>query len=716
MKTIRKSKLRKLQAPVVTIAKEPPKNEIFKNFPLAHYSYSSFTKFSTNPFMFKVNNLNGDQIETTSTPGNVIGRAAHKSLQKYFERIEQIDESEAIKFAHSIGVDFLKSFSDGLIGYNTQIKARAQLDEKFAFAFFSYFKNFDFKKEVKEILIVEKMLQYWIEVDGKVLPIPLKGSPDLVYRDHQNRIIIRDHKFTSKYSDPEVIDGAKLIQAAFMYFLVYAELKEKPHSIIFEEVKITENQDKSKQTREFEIEFEKHPLIFQFFYRFYEDVTNALLGQQVYIPNLNAIYDREVAILAYIHRLDINEVRDKVFKKLEVTNITDFLKKKIQSDGAMKQYLDTVSQKFISATTLNYTSMTIEEKIKMKLAEHGLAVEFDSKIEGSAITQYRYEPSIGLKMSKIEAYAKDIEQVVETSGVRILAPIPNTGLIGFEVPSKTRTFPGESPAPKGFEIPIGVDLMGAATCLDLREAPHVLIAGSTGSGKSVCMSNIIKNVLTLPNSEVHLIDPKMVELAPFATRAASYNHDTTKISEKLQELVSEMNSRYLLLQKVGVRNIKDYKGNMPFQFIFIDEFADLIMTSRQMSKAKKNRKSIDKMIVKEAKKINEDLALKKIDKLDKEAEDEKEEFNCEDSILLIAQKGRACGMHIVMATQRPSVDIINGVIKANFPTRMAFRTATAVDSQVIIDQAGSEKLLGKGDMLLLDPAQQGLQRLQSFYA
>lgn len=655
--------------------------------------------------MFKVNNINGDQIETTTSPSNVIGRAVHQALQTYFgggEKPRPADEGDAIKAGHEVGIEFLKGFSDGLIEYNERFKNRAKIDEKYAFAFFGYLKELGFADDVKEILLVEKMLKYKIIADGQELPIPLKGSADLVYRDKENRIIIRDHKFTSKYSDEDAIDGAKLIQAAVNYFLVYAELGEAPYSMIYEEFKITENQDKSKQTREFEIIFSKHPLVFDFFYRFYDDLTNALLGHQVYVPNLYAIFDREVSILAYIHRLDIDEEREKAFRKMKVDNVTDFLKKKIQKDGAMKKYFETVSSKFISSKTLNYASMTTEERIKMKLAEHGIALDFHSKIEGGSVTLYRYEPSVGLKMSKIEGYAKDIEQVVEMSGIRVLAPIPNSGLVGFEVPNKDRSFPGASPANNTFEVPVGVNLLGETVTLDIREAPHILIAGTTGSGKSVCMTNMIENMLNIPNSEVHLIDPKMVELAPFADRAASYSEDIEAIKEKLAAFVAEMDIRYKCLQLKKARNIYGLpEGHtMRHMFIFIDEFADLTMQDKHQ-----RQKAGKQSTVKVTKAKNVQLTERSTAGVD---------ASIEDMIVRLAQKGRAAGMHIVMATQRPSVDVISGVIKANFPTRIAFRTASVIDSIVIIDQPGAEKLLGKGDMLLLNPALNGLERLQGF--
>lgn len=641
----------------------------FVNFPVQHYSYSSFTKFGSDPYMFKVNYINGDQIETTSSPSNVVGKAMHKALQTYLGGNPDVptpaDDGEAIKVAHQVGLDYLQGYSDGFIGYNTVIESREKLNERFAFAFFGYIKEFAYQKYVKEIILCEKMLKHKIQVGEKVLPIPLKGSADLVYVDHKDRVIIRDHKFTSKYSDPEAIDGAKLIQAAFNFFLVATETGRLPYSMVYAEFKITPNRDNSPQMREFEIVFEEHPLVFEFFYRYYYDVTDALLGKQVFVPNVYAMYDKEVSILAYIHRLDEDEAREKAFKKHKVDNITDFLKKRIMKDGAMKKYLETVSTKFVSAETLNYKSMTTEEKIKMKLAEHGLAVEFHSKVRGNSVELYRYEPSVGLKMTKINSYLKDIEQVVEKSGIRVLAPIPNSGLIGFEVPLDERTFP-TMPNNKGFNLAIGQTIMGEPRMFDIREAPHMLVAGSSGSGKSVFLNSVIKQLLNVPKVELHLFDPKQVELVQFEglSRVKEYQSHHAAIAISLEALVEEMEERYKAMKEARVKNIEQM-GNMRYKFVVIDEFADLGMKTH-------------------------------IGAL----------------IQLLAQKGRACGIHLIIATQRASTRVISGDIKVNFPTRVVLRMSKGVDSRVMLDEDGAEKLLGKGDMLFASDA--GIERLQGF--
>lgn len=619
--------------------------------------------------MFRVNYLNGEQIETTSSPSNVLGKAMHRALQTYLGGNPDVptpaDDGEAIKLAHQVGLEYLQSYSDGFIGYNTVIDSREKLQEKFAFAFFGYIKEFDYRKYVKEIVLVEKMLKHKVEVGGKVLPIPLKGSADLVYRDLKDRLIIRDHKITSTYSNPEAIDGAKLIQAAFNYFLVYAETGEKPYSIVFAEFKFSKNKDNSPQMREFEIVYEEHPLLFEFFFRYYQDVTDALLGKQVYVPNVYAMYDKEVSILAYIHHLDVDEEREKAFKKHKVDNITDFLKKRIQKDGAMKKYLETVATKFVSAETLNYKAMTTEEKIKMKLAEHGLGVEFHSKVVGNSVALYRYEPSVGLKMSKIASYTRDIEQVVEKSGIRVLAPIPNSGLVGFEIPLDERTFPA-SAKPRGFELAIGQTVMGDTRRYDIRTAPHMLVAGSSGSGKSVFLNNIIRQLLTIPRVELHLFDPKQVELSQFEgeRKVVEYQSHHAAIAISLEALCEEMEERYKTLKEAGVKNIEQV-SDMRYKFVVIDEFADLGMKS-----------------------------------------------HIGGLIQLLAQKGRAAGIHLIIATQRASSRVISGDIKVNFPVKVVLRMSKEVDSRVMIDEGGAENLLGKGDMLFASEA--GVERLQGY--
>lgn len=627
-----------------------------KDFPVDHYSYSGFVQMTSNPIMFKIKNINGDSIETTSRASNILGRGIHNALQHYFggcDNVPNEDEGERIKDAFVHGQKFILDYNDGFIEWTTTIPNRTKLEEKYSQCFFGYLKEFP-KKEIKTIWFAEKMLKHKINLDGKTLPIPLKGSADLVYEDQKGRIVIWDHKFTSTYSKKDEIDAPKLVQAVFNFLLVYAETGIAPYKMVFAEYKTSENRNKSNQMMPFEIVFKDTPLMFELFYRLYEDITDMLMGtRQSFLPNLTAMYDKEVAIMAYIHNLDDNVNRDKQFKKMDVSNITDLLKKKIEKTGKMKKYLEIISKNFISANTLNYKNMNTQDKIKMKLAEHGIAVEYHSKTDGRTVELYRYEPSIGLKMSRIDSFVKDIEQVVEVSGIRVLAPIPNTSLIGFEIPKKERTFPALIPKNNGFELAIGEDVNGEIKYFDIRKSPHMLVAGTSGSGKSVFLNSLIKQLLTIPNVELHLYDPKKVELNQFEGHAkvVEYNCNHKEIPTLLHNLVKEMDDRYDLMKQKMVKNIEDMK-KMKYKFVIIDEYADLTMKSE----------------------VNHHVQM-------------------------LSQKGRACGIHLIIATQRASTRIMSGDLKVNFPCKAIFKMSKAVDSRVMMDESGAEKLLGRGDML-----------------
>jgi len=648
--------------------------------------------------MFKINYINGDVIDTTKNISGVIGQAFHSAMEVYFTGC-MVDEPEAIKAGLEIGMEFLEKYNDGFIEFSTTVPNKQKAQEILAFAFNAYVTEKKLDKD-EEFVSCEEMIETNVDVEWRgeklTLPVKLKGYLDKLIRK-DGKLRIRDYKTVRSFSDDDKIDGAKILQAIQYYLLVYAKYGEPPYSMTYEEVKTSRNRDNGPQVREYEIVYENNDLFFDFYFRFYDDVTRAINGEAVFVPNVHTIFDNEVSIIAYINRLDVSEEAAKLMKKMRVETITDLLKKKIQTAGNMRKFLQTAEKKFVSAKNLNYNSMTNEEKIQTKLMEHGMLIQFDSKVEGHSIDLYRFNPSIGLKMSKLLSYVADIEQVVGISGIRVLAPIPNTSLIGFEIPRKDRTFPTLKAEADGFNLAIGVDIMGAGYRFDIRKAPHMLVAGATGSGKSVFLNSIISQLGQLDNVELHLFDPKLVELSRFAKEknTVQYLSDVEDIYLALDELVKEMNRRYGRLSAAGVRNIQEFTGgNMPYKFIIIDEFGDLTVSDYVLK---------EKVKTGQVSRNGEEKT--KIEKTNLSDEISK-------NILLLAQKARACGIHLVIATQRPSVDIITGSIKANFPTKVAFRTAKAIDSNILIDKPGAEKLLGKGDMLF--NSDEGEIRLQGF--
>lgn len=666
-----------------------------------HYSYSSLVKFSTNPFMFKVKYINGDHIESAHTVSGVIGKAFHVAMQNYYES-KVIPELDPLKIGLEMGMNYMEEYVDNYIEYSSVVPNKQKAQEILAFAYNSYITQ---KADEKcELVATEELIEEEIDVEWKGerlrMPIKLKGYLDKLVRE-DGKLKIVDYKTTRSFTDPDKIDGAKIIQAVQYYFLVYAKYGEQPYSMVYEEVKTSKNSGVNAgepQLKEYEIVYEDNEQFFDFYFRFYGDVTKAIQGESVFVPNINDFYDNEVALISYIHRLDIPEDKARQMKEMRVNNITDLLRKQIENAGNMRKLLKTAEKKFISAKNLNYNAMKQEEKIQTKLMEHGMLIKFDSKVEGNTVDLYRYTPSIGLKMSKLKGYVADIEQVVGATGIRILAPIPNTTLVGFEVPKKNRKFIETKPKPKGFELAIGVDIMGEEYRFDIRNAPHMLVAGATGSGKSVFLNSMIDQLTGNKDVDLHLFDPKMVELAQFSSQAVEYETDTEKIHEAIEDLVKEMNARYKVLSKAGVRNIKQYTGKMRYKVVIIDEFGDLIMSNVVVEKEVETGETYTSGELKGKPKM-------KREKTNLSSEITK-------NILLLAQKARASGIHIVIATQRPSVDIITGSIKANFPCKAVFRTAKETDSRVVLDEAGAEKLLGRGDMLF--SSDEGLVRLQGY--
>ncbi|MFC7061488.1 DNA translocase FtsK [Halobacillus seohaensis] len=316
-------------------------------------------------------------------------------------------------------------------------------------------------------------------------------------------------------------------------------------------------------------------------------------------------------------------------------------------------------------------------------------------MKGPAVTRFEVQPEPGVKVSKITNLSDDIKLSMAARDIRIEAPIPGKQAVGIEVPNKQPEMVGlqeifESEAFKKDSSPLsvalGLDIGGDPVVTNLKKMPHGLIAGATGSGKSVCINTILISMLYKAHHEdvkFLLIDPKMVELAPYnglPHLVSPVITDVKAATIALKWAVKEMEERYEKFVAEGARDVERYNEKMiqqgrraeklPYLVIVIDELADLMMVSPQ---------------------------------------------DVEDAICRIAQKARACGIHLLVATQRPSVDVITGLIKANIPTRMAFSVSSQVDSRTIIDTGGAEKLLGKGDMLFIENGSGQSVRIQGSF-
>lgn len=332
------------------------------------------------------------------------------------------------------------------------------------------------------------------------------------------------------------------------------------------------------------------------------------------------------------------------------------------------------------------------EIIKKTLKDFGIEVTMSEVNVGPTLTQYTLKPAEGVKLSNITARANDVALSLAAHPIRIEAPIPGKSLVGIEVPNKVAATVSlrevlEAPEYKdvhsGLALALGRDVAGKVTAADIKKMPHLLIAGATGSGKSVCINAILVNLL-YRNSPAELrlllIDPKRVEFVEYngiPHLLTNVITDTDKTISALRWAVAEMERRYQVLSSNNRRNIDAFNDDlpegqdkMPYLVIVVDELADLMTQA-----------------------ANE----------------------VETSIVRLAQMARAVGIHLIVATQRPSVDVITGLIKANIPSRIAFAVASMTDSRTIIDQGGAEKLLGKGDMLFLSVDQPQPRRIQGVF-
>ena len=375
-------------------------------------------------------------------------------------------------------------------------------------------------------------------------------------------------------------------------------------------------------------------------------------------------------------------MRDKISLLKEKLNI---LQGMAGVTSSMKAQNDPFKYKFPTLDLLKDYPMEVFSNqmdpvvIEEKMQEFGLGAEVVHVRKGPMITRYELKLLKGTKLANVRSISEDLAVALMAGSIRILAPIPGTSLVGIEVANdklstiglKTILTPDDDNVYR-IPISIGVDTIGNPKIVDLAKMPHLLIAGQTGSGKSVCLNGIILSILyhmTPEECELILVDPKRVEMASYKNIPHLRCPIVTETSDAIDvfsSLIEEMERRYELLAEVNVRNIESYNDfingdPLPYIVTIVDEMSDL-MTSK------------------------------------KEASQE-----LEDKIIQIAQKSRAAGIHLILATQRPDSKVITGRIKANMPSRVAFQVASKIDSRVILDRNGAEKLIGRGDMLMTYP-------------
>ena len=417
------------------------------------------------------------------------------------------------------------------------------------------------------------------------------------------------------------------------------------------------------------------------------------------VPESESRHNLDAALDEARREAELEKAQEKIDFREETEKFTENLES--SSEGSEESYRFPPysllkESKSPSAAVLSAELDVTAEHLVETLRSFGVETRIVDISRGPTVTRYELQPSAGVKISRITNLADDIALNLASAGVRIEAPIPNKAAVGIEVPNKASAVVGvrgilESPeftsAKSKLTVALGRDIGGNVVVTDIAKMPHGLIAGATGSGKSVCINSIIISLLYKAAPEevkLLMIDPKVVELGIYngiPHLLVPVVTDPRKASGALGWAVSEMEKRYRMFADREVRDIEGYNREveklgdpeiqkMPHIVIIIDELADLMMTAPN---------------------------------------------EVEDSINRIAAKARAAGMHLIIATQRPSVDVVTGVIKANIPTRIAFAVSSQVDSRTILDTAGAEKLLGRGDMLFSPMGSTKPRRIQGCF-
>ena len=503
-----------------------------------------------------------------------------------------------------------------------------------------------------DILAIEDRVECELSIRNK--KIPMKGYIDLV-RDLGDTLEIVDWKSVTSYSDEDTENWAYLIQSWIYVQLIEFKYKKPVSRVVFKEIKKTINRDGMPQIKDYVLD--RHGI----------EEANDVIGRVVkavsdYVDNPNATY--------FPNPRDMMNGAQSMHIVAQMEGVTV---RTVHTTERREKFapVNTVVAEDIASDDGSETDL-----IKGKLVEFGIGGRVEKVIKSNTVDTYMFRPNRGVKMSKIATMGDDLSLALGSDAVRVIAPVYGTKTVGIEVPHE-QSFPKFDGKATSYQIPIGVDTMNNVIYDDIAKMPHMLIGGQTGSGKSVFLRNIIQS---LTNCQVDIIDMKGLDFEDLGKNIISEVPAALMLIKKLVHLMDE---RY-----------KNKRVNAKRRVLIIDEYADLVM---QTGKEKHEIGVFD-----------ENGKLKtKTTTIDTRKQ-------LETDLARILQKGRAANINVIIATQRPSADIVAPIIKANCPVKACLRVATAKNSEIILDESGGERLLGKGDMLYLGSGMVKPVRVQCF--
>ena len=677
--------------------------ELFANFLINSWSFSSATSFARNEKAFEKNHIYNER--SLKSAGTVAGNAYHEALAFYFQNIQQsipttVTTMEQIAFLY---IDSITADKWKIQKETPSVEACVIKATKIATSLIkNFFDDIEiYIEEIDEVLGVELRANEWIMLNGVEIPLPCHAVVDLVIRLKNGKTVIVDHKSKKAYTGDDELAYVGGKQAITYVLTLESKMDIKVDEVWYVENKYSQNKDKSPQLRKCVIDLDKNKRML-YESMLYENVKRMLEAVQdpdyVYLINDSDSFEDKTELYLFWIKTLIAEVEDFNILPDKKEMISKRLKK-IRDASIASVNPKVISEFRKNASTfisynLDNMNMTSPEKIEHILRSFGIKTIVPHNIEGYSSDTLLVETGVGVQISSIMKHRLDIANILDVSNVRIskdLTVYNGKSYLSIEVSKKrTKDLLFDPKFLKEEKIPIGVDNFGNTIIWNLnsQSTPHMLICGATGSGKTVSILSTIEYAKLVGINDIVIFDPKY-EFTNYSTQDIRVYNDIEDIEHQMKLLVEEMQDR----AKKGIKE--------PKKLIIFDEFADAVASSRS-GKDLDIKELVEVGVYKNGTPKTQMKITGKIKSL-------------EENLGMILQKGRSLGFRVIAATQRASVKVITGDSKVNFPVQICFRVPKEIDSKVVLDESGAETLAGMGDGLMRSPEYPGIVRFQGFY-
>jgi hypothetical protein len=675
--------------------------ELQSNFLISSWSYSKVTSFARNEKAFEMQYIFG--LYSRRSASTIAGNAYHEALRWYFLNFKEGKTTDLVEL-EQVAFEYIENVPANWWKLQKTSPTIEEAKAKAIVSCSSLLKNFLgevslYIDDIQQVIEVETRGEEFISVNGVDIPLPCHYVIDLVLLTKDGKRVIVDHKSKASYTDEQEAALSIGVQA-ITYVLCYeSKTGQTIDEVWFIENKASKNKDGSKQMHKYAITLDKdtrrlyEALLYEPLKRTIEAVSDP---NHVYIMNQSDNFVDQAEVYDFWARTMISEVDDFNVEESKKALIGQRLKK--IRDASIASVSPQVIKKFKenASSFINYDlsnkDMTTEQKIEHTLRSFGVQVQVAHKFEGYSSCTFLIEVSAGTKISNINQYRLNIASALDVANVRIgteLMVHEGKSYLPVEYAKRTnKTLSWDPIYLTEKKIPVGIDNFDHPVYWDLdnHSTPHIMVCGSTGSGKSVFLRSTIEYAMEAGVGNIYILDPKF-EFLSYNGKANVYN-DIIDIENTMNHLVQYMNEL-----------VKE--GRKEHTLVVFDEFADALANSRKGNDLKiydsvqtgfysDGRAKYTKQHTGDIKSLEENLRL-------------------------LAQKGRSVGIRIIAATQRASAKIITGDAKVNFPVQICFRVAKEIDSRVVLDEAGAESLAGYGDGLIKSPQYLGTKRFQAFY-